>query len=141
MRNAEEVAIPASFSRRKRPPTAAAVSALKRQGVLALLVTGDHERAARRVAAEVGIDEVHAGMLPGEKAELVRRLQSEGVVAMVGDGINDAPALMQANVGIAMSGGTGIAIDSADIVILNSRLASVATARGLIYPVWAMAGS
>ncbi len=119
--------------------------------------------------AVLGIDEVHAGMLPGEKAELVRRLQSTGVVAMVGDGINDAPALMQANVGIAMGGGTGIAIDSADIVILNSRLESVASAReisrasyrkmlqnvslaflfngvgvplaatGLVYPVWAMA--
>ncbi|HSE02017.1 MAG TPA: HAD-IC family P-type ATPase, partial [Burkholderiales bacterium] len=124
---------------------------------------------ARAIAAQVGIETVHAGILPGEKAEIVRRLQARGQVAMVGDGINDAPALMQADVGIAMGGGTDIAIDSADIIILASRLTALAEAReisrasyrkmlqnvtlaflfngvgvplaatGLIYPVWAMA--
>jgi P-type E1-E2 ATPase len=133
-----------------------------------VLVTGDNERAARRVAAALGIDEVHAGVLPGEKAEIVRRLQGQGRVAMVGDGINDAPALMQADVGIAMGAGTDIAIESADIVIVGNRLRAVVTAReisrwsyrktkqnvllaflfnglgipaaatGLVYPVWAM---
>ncbi|MPZ37701.1 MAG: heavy metal translocating P-type ATPase [Rhizobiales bacterium] len=146
-----------------------AVVALKHAGLRTVLVTGDNELTAQRVAAEVGIDEVHAGILPGEKAELVRRLQQDGQVAMVGDGINDAPALMQADVGIAMGGGTDIAIDSADIIILSNRLDAVVTAReisrrsyrkmvqnvslaflfngigvplattGLIYPVWAMA--
>jgi len=145
-----------------------AVAALKEAGVRTVLVTGDNERTARRVAAEVGIDEIHAGILPGEKAALVRRLQEKGRVAMIGDGINDAPALMQADVGIAMGGGTDIAIDSADIIILSNRLDGVVTAReisrrsyrkmvqnvslaflfngigvplaatGLVYPVWAM---
>ncbi|MBI4183472.1 MAG: cation-translocating P-type ATPase [Proteobacteria bacterium] len=151
-----------------RREAAQAVAALKDAGLRTVLVTGDNERTARRVAAEVGIDEVHAGVLPGEKAALVRRLQQDGRVAMVGDGINDAPALMQADVGIAMGGGTDIAIDSADIIILRNRLDAVVTAReisrrsyrkmvqnvslaflfngigvplaatGLVYPVWAM---
>jgi P-type E1-E2 ATPase len=145
-----------------------ALAALKQAGVRTALVTGDNARNARRVAAELGIDQVHAGILPGEKAELVRRLQQDGRVAMVGDGINDAPALMQADVGIAMGNGTDIAIDAADIIILNNRLDAVVVAReisrrsyrkmvqnvslaflfngigvplaatGLIYPVWAM---
>jgi len=151
-----------------RSEAAQAVAALKEAGVRTVLVTGDNELTARRVAAEVGIDEVHAGILPGEKAALVRQLQEKGRVAMIGDGINDAPALMQADVGIAMGGGTDIAIDSADIIILGNRLDGVVTAReisrrsyrkmvqnvslaflfngigvplattGLIYPVWAM---
>ncbi|HSA70418.1 MAG TPA: cation-translocating P-type ATPase, partial [Burkholderiales bacterium] len=97
-----------------------AVAALRAAGIEPILVTGDNERAARAIAAQVGIETVHAGILPGEKAEIVRRLQARGQVAMVGDGINDAPALMQADVGIAMGGGTDIAIDSADIIILAS---------------------
>ena len=152
-----------------RKEAAAAVVALKGASLRTVLVTGDNERVAQRVAAELGIDEVHAGKLPAEKAELVRRLQQKSRVAMVGDGINDAPALMQADVGIAMGGGTDIAIDSADIIILSNRLDAVAAAReisrrsyrkmlqnvslaflfngigvplaatGLVYPVWAMA--
>jgi P-type E1-E2 ATPase len=120
------------------------------------------------VAEEVGIDQVYAGVLPGRKAEIVRELQQGGRVAMVGDGINDAPALMQADVGIAMGGGTDIALESADIIIVSNRLRSVLVAReisrwsyrkvkqnvalaflfngigipaaatGLVYPVWAM---
>src|SRR5260370_678863 len=82
------------------------VVALRQAGLNPVLVTGDNERAAHRVARDTGIDEVHAGVLPGEKANIVRRLQRRGKVAMVGDGINDAPALMQADVGIAMGSGT-----------------------------------
>ncbi len=146
-----------------------AVAALRAAGVKPILVTGDNERAARTIAAKLAIDVVHAGVLPGEKAGIVRRLQVRARVAMVGDGINDAPALMQADVGIAMGNGTDIAIDSADIIILSSRLTALAEAReisrrsyrkmlqnvmlaflfngvgvplaatGLVYPVWAMA--
>ncbi|MGQ0684734.1 heavy metal translocating P-type ATPase, partial [Bradyrhizobium sp.] len=145
-----------------------AIATLRRAGLKAILVTGDNERAARWVAREVGIDEVHAGILPQEKAGIVRQLQGRSRVAMVGDGINDAPALMQADVGIAMGGGTDIAIESADIIILSNRLDTLPEAReissrsyrkmvqnvtlaflfngvgipiaatGLIYPVWAM---
>jgi len=109
------------------------VETLKAQGVRTVLVSGDNLRAAERVAAEVGIDEVHAGVLPGDKAALIRTLQGRGRVAMVGDGINDAPALMQADVGIAMGGGTDIAIDAADIIVLNNRLSAVVEARGISY--------
>jgi len=95
-------------------------------------VTGDNERAARRIAQEVGIREVHAGVLPGQKAEIVRALQRQGWrVAMVGDGINDAPALMQADVGIAMAGGTDIAIESADIIVLHPSLRAILHARDI----------
>jgi len=114
-----------------RPDTVASVAALEQAGLETILVTGDNERAARRIAAEARIDHVHAGVLPGGKAELVRELQKGGMVAMVGDGINDAPALMQADVGIAMGGGTDIAIDSADIIILSNRLAALPEARGI----------
>jgi P-type Cu+ transporter len=145
------------------------VSALRAAGIKPILVTGDNERTARRIADELGIEEVHAGVLPPEKAEIVRRLQTDrSRVAMVGDGINDAPALMQADVGIAMGGGTDIAIESADIIILSNRVDALPLAReisrksygkmlqnvtlafmfnglgipvaasGLIYPVWAM---
>ena len=107
------------------------VAGLRRSGLTPVLVTGDNERAARRVAHDAGIDEVHAGVLPGEKADLIRRLQRHGKVAMVGDGINDAPALMQADVGIAMGSGTDIAIESADIIILGTRLGLIRIARDI----------
>jgi len=107
------------------------VAALRQAGVKPVLVTGDNERAARRVARDVGIDEVHAGVLPGEKADIIRRLQQHGKVAMVGDGINDAPALMQADVGVAMGSGTDIAIESADIIILGRRLGLIVLARDI----------
>jgi heavy metal translocating P-type ATPase len=144
------------------------VAALRRDGVEPVLVTGDNERAARRIAQQAGICTVHAGVLPGGKAEIIRRLQSRGRVAMVGDGINDAPALMQADVGIAMGSGTDIAIDAADIIILGQAFGLIRRAReisrysyrkmvqnvvlafcfngigiplaatGLVHPVWAM---
>ena len=152
-----------------RDDAASTVTALRKAGITPILLTGDNERAARRIAAEAGIDEVYAGVLPDQKADIVRQLQKAGKVAMVGDGINDAPALMQADVGIAMGSGTDIAIESADIIILGNRLESILVARdisrrgyrkmlqnvvlafcfngigipiaatGLIYPVWAMA--
>ncbi|HYE90421.1 MAG TPA: cation-translocating P-type ATPase [Terriglobales bacterium] len=105
------------------------VAALRQGGLIAVLVTGDNARAAARVARDVGLDEAHAAVLPAAKAEIVRRLQERGKVAMVGDGINDAPALMQADVGIAMGSGTDIAIESADIIILGTRLRLLQTAR------------
>ncbi len=151
-----------------RPDAATAVAALRDAGLKTILVTGDNERAARRVGREVGVDEVHASVLPQDKAAIVRELQAGARVAMVGDGINDAPALMQADIGIAMGGGTDIAIESADIIILSNRLDALPVARdisrrsygkmvqnvtlaflfngigiplaatGLVHPVWAM---
>lgn len=154
---------------RLRPDAVTTVHQLRQAGIVPVLVTGDNERAARRTAADAGITEVHAGVRPEGKAQIIRELQSTGRVAMVGDGINDAPALMQADVGIAMGTGTDIAIESADIIVLAERLEPVVTAlrisrrgyrkmlqnvllafcfngigipiaaSGLVYPVWAMA--
>src|SRR3546814_19799307 len=99
-------------------------------GMHPVLVTGDNAETARLVAERVGIDDVHAGVLPDGKADIARRLQADGDrVAMVGDGINDAPALMQADVGIAMGGGTDIAVESADVLILRDDLGAVLPAR------------
>ena len=152
-----------------RLDAAEAVAAIRRVGLIPVLMTGDNAGAAALVAARVGIEIVHAGVLPGAKAAIVRALQRNASVAMVGDGINDAPALMQANVGVAIGGGTDIAMESADIIIMSGRLTSVLVARdisarsyrktrqnvalaftfngigiplaatGLLYPVWAMA--
>ncbi len=151
-----------------RPDAVSALATLRKSGLVTILVTGDNELAAKRVAREVGIDEVHAGVLPQRKAAIVRELQANARVAMVGDGINDAPALMQADIGIAMGGGTDIAIEAADIIILSNRLGALPEARdisrrsyrkmvqnvvlaflfngggiplaatGLIHPIWAM---
>ena len=117
---------------RVKPEAADAVAELKRQGLEVVMPTGDDERVARAVAAEVGIKRVYAGLLPGQKRELVHALQAGGGrVAFVGDGINDGPALMQADVGIAIGSGTDIAIESADVVIPASRLDVVPKARRL----------
>jgi Cu+-exporting ATPase len=151
-----------------RPGARDALDAMRRQGLIPVMVTGDNRRAAQRVAGELGITEVRAEVLPQDKTEIVRELQRHGRVAMVGDGVNDAPALAQADVGIAMGGGTDIAIESADVVIVGNRLDAVLAARdigkrsyrrtkfnvilaflfngigvplaatGLIYPIWAM---
>jgi heavy metal translocating P-type ATPase len=151
-----------------RPDAVSAVAALRKAGLKTILVTGDNERAAQQVAREAGIEEIHAGILPQDKARIVGEIQINGRVAMVGDGINDAPALMQADIGIAMGGGTDIAIEAADIIILSNRLDAIPVARdisrrsygkmvqnvalaflfngigiplaatGLIHPVWAM---
>jgi heavy metal translocating P-type ATPase len=157
-----------AFGDRIRPDARSVVSHLRSIGLRTLIVSGDNAGATHRVSSELGVDEHYAELLPQDKARLIRELQRNGNVAMVGDGINDAPALMQANIGIAMGGGTDIAIDSADIIILNNRLQAIVDAReisrwsyrkmlqnvvlaigfngigvplavtGLVHPIWAM---
>ena len=108
------------------------MAALREQGVRALLVSGDNHRAVELVGHHAGIDEVVAGASPAAKIALVRRLQEGGrVVAMVGDGVNDAPALAAADVGVAIGTGTDVAMDSADVVLLRGDPAAVAVALGL----------
>ncbi len=151
-----------------RADAAETISRLHDLGIRTAMLTGDNEATAQHIAERAGIDDVYAGVLPDQKAERLRTMQRDARIAMVGDGINDAPALMQADVGIAMGSGTDIAIDAADIIALNSQLGGVITAwqisrwgyrkmlqnvslaflfngigiplaaTGLIYPVWAM---
>src|SRR6266702_1874568 len=152
-----------------RPEAADTVAALRQAGITPLLVTGDNARAAAHIADQVGISEVPADIHPDQKAQIIRGLQTGGRrVAMVGDGINDAPALMQADVGIAIGTGTDIAMESADIILVRDHLHLIlaahrisrtsyrkvkqnvalaftfngigipAAATGLVYPVWAM---
>ncbi len=151
-----------------RPDAAHTVRRLRELGIRTSLITGDNEQAARYFSRATGIEEVHARVLPAEKAAMIRKLQEDERVAMVGDGINDAPALMQADVGIAFGSGADIAIECADVIILNRRLVAVldayeisrysyrkmvqnvslaflfngigipAAATGLIYPIWGM---
>ena len=106
----------------------AAIAALKDMGLRVVMLTGDHPRTAEAVGRVAGVDEVIAGVLPDGKEEVIRRLQKTGKVAMVGDGINDAPALTAADIGIAIGAGTDVAIDAADIVLMNSRLTDVPAA-------------
>lgn len=153
-----------------KPDAATTVTALRRRGVQPVLLTGDNPRTARAVADQVGIADTHARVLPDQKAATVRQLQRDGHrVVMVGDGINDAPALTQADIGIAIGAGTDIAIESSDVIIVGHRLAAVvdafhiaagsyrrtkqniaiafafngvgvpAATTGLVHPVWAMA--
>ncbi len=151
-----------------RPDAAETVRRLHALGIRTSLITGDNEQAAQHFAGAAGIEEVHARVLPAEKATLIRKIQENVRVAMVGDGINDAPALMQAEVGIAFGSGADIAIESADVIILNKRVGAVldayeisrysyrkivqnvslaflfnglgipAAATGLVYPIWGM---
>ncbi|KRL28011.1 copper-transporting ATPase [Limosilactobacillus frumenti DSM 13145] len=111
-----------------KPSSAAAISALKARGLKTVMLTGDNQRVAEAIAKQVGIDQVIAGVLPNQKAEQVQALQKDGKVAFVGDGINDAPALTTADVGIAMGSGTDIAIESGSIVLVQNDLNGVVRA-------------
>jgi P-type Cu+ transporter len=153
-----------------KPDAQEAVQKLREAGLEPVMLTGDNQRTAQAVAAQVGINQVFAEVLPGEKAARIRKLQAQGHrVVMVGDGINDAPALMQADVGIAIGAGTDIAIEAADVVLVGERLLGIVDAyyigrssyrktvqnlwlafafngigvplavSGLVAPVWAMA--
>ena len=108
--------------------SAEAIKTLREMKIKTVMLTGDNEKTARAIADRVGIDEVIAGVLPNEKAETVKKLRKYGRTAMVGDGINDAPALTEADVGIAIGAGSDIAIDSADAVLMKSSLADVPAA-------------
>ena len=152
-----------------KPDAQAAVEALRGRGIRVVILTGDSEATARAVARQVGIEEVEARVLPADKADRIRALQAAGDrTAMVGDGINDAPALMQADLGIAIGAGTDIAIESADVILVGERLTAIGealdigassyrktlqnlglalalngigvplAATGLVHPVWAM---
>ena len=105
-----------------------AVRQLKDMGIHVVMLTGDNEKTAKTIGAQAGVDEVIAGVLPDGKAEAVGRFKSRGKVIMVGDGINDAPALTSADIGLAIGAGTDIAIDAADVVLMKSRLSDVVTA-------------
>ena len=108
--------------------SARAIEELKGMGIRTVMLTGDNEKTAKAIGRAAGFDEVIAGVLPEGKADVIRRLKEHGKVAMVGDGINDAPALTLADTGIAVGAGTDIAIDAADIVVMKSRLTDVAAA-------------
>jgi Cu+-exporting ATPase len=108
-----------------------AVEQLHQEGMKLVMLTGDNAAAAKSIAEQLHLDEYHANVLPGQKLEIVKKLQSTGPVAMAGDGINDAPALAQADVGIAMGGGTDVAIESADITLLRGDLRGIVRARKL----------
>ena len=115
-----------------KPDAAASLRALHVAGLRIVMLTGDNETTARAVARELGIDEIHAGMTPEEKHGIIAALQAQGhVVAMAGDGINDAPALARADVGIAMGTGADIAIESAGITLVKGDLRGIAKARAL----------
>lgn len=105
-----------------------AVAELKNMGIHVVMLTGDNERTARAIGRQAGVDEVIAGVLPEGKENVIRKLKEKGRVAMVGDGINDAPALTRADIGIAIGAGTDIAIDAADVVLMKSRLSDVPAA-------------
>ena len=105
-----------------------AVRELRNMGIHVVMLTGDNERTAKAIGAQAGVDEVIAGVLPDGKESVIRSLKRKGKVAMVGDGINDAPALTRADIGIAIGAGTDIAIDAADVVLMKSRLSDVPAA-------------
>ena len=111
-----------------KPDSPQAIRELQNMGIRVVMITGDNARTARAIGAQAGVDEVIAGVLPDGKEREIRRLSARGKVAMVGDGINDAPALTRADIGIAIGAGTDVAIDAADVVLVNSRLSDVPAA-------------
>src|SRR3989344_3959850 len=108
-----------------------AIAALKKRGYRTIMITGDNETTAKAIARQVGIEEVVANVLPEDKAKNVEQIQKRGMVAFVGDGINDAPAMKQSNVGIAMGSGSDIAIEAGDIVLVKGSLVGVVQAINL----------
>ncbi|MCD7727479.1 MAG: heavy metal translocating P-type ATPase [Ruminococcus sp.] len=108
-----------------------AVNELKKMGIRVVMLTGDNEKTAKRIGEEAGVDEVISGVMPDEKESVVNKLREDGKVIMVGDGINDAPALTSADVGIAIGAGADVAIDAADVVLMKSNLSDVPTAIAL----------
>ena len=112
--------------------SAAAIAALKKLGIRTIMLTGDNETTARAIAAKVGVSEVIAGVMPADKERVVRELQGDGdTVAMVGDGINDSPALARADVGLAIGAGADVAKEGADVILMKSDLMDVPRAIGL----------
>ena len=111
-----------------KPDSPQAIRELRNMGIRVVMITGDNARTARAIGAQAGVDEVIAGVLPDGKEREIRRLSARGNVAMVGDGINDAPALTRADIGIAIGAGTDVAIDAADVVLVNSHLSDVPAA-------------
>ena len=111
-----------------KPDSPQAVRELQNMGIQVVMLTGDNERTAKAIGAQAGVDHVIAGVLPDGKESVIRRLMEQGKAAMVGDGINDAPALTRANIGIAIGTGTDVAIDAADVVLMKSRLSDVPAA-------------
>lgn len=105
-----------------------AIREMQNMGIHVVMLTGDNERTAKAIGAQAGVDEVIAGVLPDGKESVIRKLSKKGKVAMVGDGINDAPALTRADIGIAIGAGTDVAIDAADVVLMKSRLSDVPAA-------------
>jgi heavy metal translocating P-type ATPase len=114
-----------------KPTTPAAIAAMKAMGLKLAMISGDNARTARAIARDLGIDEVVAEVTPEGKVEVIRKLKAQGALAFAGDGINDAPALAEADVGIAMGTGTDIAIEAADVVLVSGRLPALADAIGL----------
>lgn len=111
-----------------KPESPAAIAELRKMGVRVIMLTGDNERTARAIGKIAGVDDVIAGVMPDGKESIIRKLKKQGKTAMVGDGINDAPALTSADVGIAIGAGADIAIDAADVVLMKSSLADVSGA-------------
>ena len=111
-----------------KPDSPQAVKELKDMGIRVVMLTGDNERTAKAIGAQAGVDEVVAGVLPDGKESVIRRLSNQGKVAMVGDGINDAPALTRADIGIAIGAGADIAVDAADVVLMHGSLRDAAAA-------------
>jgi Cu+-exporting ATPase len=115
-----------------RQTSLSAIRQMHAEGLRVVMLTGDNERTAHAIAREAGVDEVIAGVLPAGKVDAIKRLQGEGrVVAMVGDGVNDAPALAQADVGLTMASGSDIAMEAGDVTLMRSDLTGVATAIAL----------